>query len=61
MKQKGKQLTTWGVILHVGWVVGLVGTVIGMVRAFGKGRPLFLISHIGLALFVDEMDVWELN
>lgn len=36
MNQKGKQLAIWGVILQFGTVVGLVGTVVGMVRAFSR-------------------------
>lgn len=36
MNQKGKQLAILGVILQFGRVVGLVGTIIGMVRAVGK-------------------------
>ncbi len=36
MNQKGKNLAIWGVALQLGTVVGLLGTIIGMVRAFGR-------------------------
>jgi len=32
----GKQLAIWGTVLQSGMLVGLAGTVIGMVRAFAK-------------------------
>ncbi len=36
MNEKGKQLAVWGLILQLGSVVGLLGTLIGMVRVFNS-------------------------
>ena len=57
MNQKGKQLAIWGVILQPGTVVGLVGTLIGMLRALRKlaqGDPAqteALATDISTALY----------
>ena len=36
MNQKGKNIAIWGIALQLGTVVGLIGTIVGMVRAFGR-------------------------
>ena len=36
MKKNGKQLAIWGIVLQFGSLIGLAGTVIGMLRAFEK-------------------------
>ncbi len=56
MNTKGKQFAIWGVILQFGFLIGIVGTVIGMLRAFlilsksGGAQPEALASDISLAL-----------
>ncbi|CAA6691659.1 MULTISPECIES: MotA/TolQ/ExbB proton channel family protein [unclassified Lentimonas] len=53
---KGRSLALWGAWLQLGSVFGLLGTVIGMIRAFsvieseGPGDPELLAEHISLAL-----------
>ena len=57
MKHNGKQIALLGVILQLGFVIGLAGTVIGMLRAFAElsknshAQPEALASHISLALY----------
>ena len=57
MNQKGKQLAVWGVVLQLGTVVGLIGTIIGMVRAFGRlaesetAQTAALANDISIALY----------
>ena len=36
MNQKGRQLAIWGIVLQLGAVVALIGTVIGIVQAFSS-------------------------
>lgn len=58
MNQKGKNLAIWGVALQLGTVVGLLGTIIGMVRAFGRlaqnqtTQPAALANDMGIVLYV---------
>lgn len=35
-KEQGRQLALWGAWLQLGPILGILGTVVGMVRAFGK-------------------------
>ncbi len=57
MNQKGKQLAIWGVALQLGTVVGLIGTIIGMVQAFGRlatsetAQAAALANDISIALY----------
>jgi hypothetical protein len=57
MNQKGKNLAIWGIALQLGTVVGLFGTIIGMVRAFGRlaesetAQPAALANDISIALY----------
>ncbi len=57
MKENGKQLAVWGIVLQFGFLIGLAGTVIGMFRAFGElaqenaAQPEALASDISLALY----------
>ena len=57
MKQNGKRLAIWGVALQFGTVFGLIGTIIGMVRAFGRlgemdtSPPGALANDISIALY----------
>ena len=57
MNSNGKQLAIWGVVLQFGFLIGLAGTVIGMLRAFEKlaeenaSQPEALTSGISLALY----------
>ncbi|MGJ8654655.1 MAG: MotA/TolQ/ExbB proton channel family protein [Opitutaceae bacterium] len=54
--KKGRTLALWGAWLQLGPVFGMIGSVIGMVRAFneigtdGPGDPELLAEHISLAL-----------
>lgn len=56
MIQKGRTLALWGAWLQLGPVFGMIGSVIGMTRAFneigteGAGAPEVLAEHISLAL-----------
>ena len=56
MNENGKKLAVWGTVLQLGFLIGLAGTVTGMIRAFaesannGETRPEVLIKHMGLAL-----------
>jgi flagellar motor component MotA len=53
--KKGRSLALWGAWLQLGPVFGLLGTVIGMIRAFsvieseGAGSAELLAEHISLA------------
>ena len=55
--KKGKRLAICGVILQFGFVIGVVGTVIGMICAFaeltqgGETNIEALAAHISLALY----------
>ena len=57
MKENGKQLALWGVVLQFGFLIGFAGTVIGMIRAFAEVtknsevQPQTLPSDISLALY----------
>lgn len=57
MKENGKHLAIWGMVLQFGFLIGLAGTVIGMLQAFGKltpentAQPEALASDISLALY----------
>jgi len=57
MNQKGKQLAIWGIALQLGTVVGLIGTIIGMVRAFSRlaesetAQTAALAYDISIALY----------
>ncbi len=57
MKENGKQLALWGVILQFGFLIGIAGTVVGMLRAFAElsknseAQPEALASDISLALY----------
>ena len=57
MKENGKQLAIWGIVLQFGFLIGLAGTVIGMLRAFAElaqenaAQPEALASDISLALY----------
>ena len=57
INEKGKQLALWGVGLQFGFAVGVVGTVIGLILAFGElsqngqAQPEALASDISLALY----------
>jgi hypothetical protein len=54
--KKGRTLALWGAWLQLGPVFGLLGTVIGMIRAFsvieseGQGDLKLLAEHISLAI-----------
>ena len=55
-RQKGRSLALWGAWLQLGAVFGLIGTVIGMIRAFrvleseGAVEGELLAEHISLAV-----------
>jgi hypothetical protein len=57
MNQKGRKLAIWGVALQFGTVFGLIGTIIGMLRAFGRlgeidtSPPGALANDISIALY----------
>ena len=57
MNQKGKNIAIWGIALQLGTVVGLIGTIVGMVRAFGRlaesetAQPAALANDISIALY----------
>lgn len=57
MNQKGKKLAVWGIALQFGTLFGLIGTIIGMVRAFGRLGEMdaapagALASDISIALY----------
>ena len=57
MNQKGKNIAIWGIALQLGTVVGLIGTIIGMVRAFGRlaesetAQPAALANDISIAVY----------
>jgi len=56
MNENGKRLAICGVVLQFGFVIGIIGTVIGMIHAFAElsnGEPDIeaLASHISLALY----------
>ena len=57
MNEKGKNLAIWGVALQLGTVVGLIGTIIGMLRAYVRladpetAQPEALANDISIALY----------
>ena len=57
MNQKGKNIAIWGIALQLGTVVGLIGTIVGMVRAFGRlaesetAQPAALANDISIAVY----------
>ncbi len=57
MNQTGKTLAIWGVALQLGTVVGLLATVIGMVRAFGRStepeteQSAALVNDVSMAFY----------
>lgn len=57
MNQEGKNLAIWGIALQLGMVVGLIGTIIGMVRAIGRlvesetAQSAALANDISIALY----------
>ncbi|MDD2235707.1 MAG: MotA/TolQ/ExbB proton channel family protein [Kiritimatiellae bacterium] len=57
MNRRGKQFAIWGVVLQSGLVVGALGTIIAMVRAFNKlaqsetPQPEALAAAISFALY----------
>jgi hypothetical protein len=56
MSQKGKQLAIWGAAMQLGTLVGLIGTITGIVRAFGhmtesEMAEAALAKYISIALY----------
>ena len=56
MNQKGKNIAIWGIALQLGTVVGLIGTIVGMVRAFRlaeseTAQPAALANDISIAVY----------
>jgi len=56
MNERGKLLAIWGAVLQLGAVVGLIGTIFSMLRAFARvtqseiGQPEALVSDMAIAL-----------
>lgn len=59
MNTKGKQLAIWGIILQFGFLIGVIGTIIGMWYAFselyqsGQTNPETLAWYISYALYAE--------
>ncbi len=49
MKEKGKKLAVCGIALQFGPIIGLLGTTIGMIRAFRKISPQSTVQAEALA------------
>ena len=53
MPPKGKYIAIWGLVLQTGWIIGIVGTIVGMLQAFphlDDSSTEALASDIALAL-----------
>lgn len=59
MNTNAKQLAVWGIILQFGFMIGLIGTIIGMLRVFaelsqsGQTNPEALAWHISYAFYAE--------